>query len=846
MRTLLLLIAVFGFSLLYSQHLNCATDEMHFRLMQEKPEITDYIREKERILENFTQEFIAHKKQRSNDVYIIPVVFHIIHDYGQENITDEQIYDAIHQVNIQMRMKNADTSDIVQAFKAIAADAEIEIRLAQKDPNGNCTSGITRTVSSLTSPGDHGLKSLIQWPPDKYLNIYVAREAATLAGHAMMPAASDTVPEWDGIVMSHSYVGTIGTSDFFRRTVLTHEIGHYLNLQHIWGGNNVPNYPYLVVGQDTNCLYDDGVDDTPLTKGWSTCNTSSQSCGSLDNVQNYMDYAYCARMFTEGQRDRMHAALNSSVAGRNNLWQPENLDFTGVSGICNTTFYTDNRVVCSGNSVTFKVPFGENEMNELSWYFEGGTPTYSNLHNPTVQYNAPGKFKVKLMVTKGSQTAIVEKEAFITALPIVGSKAPISEGFESYATLAETFNWNVANQPSSTEWSINQQVGYNSNQSIWINNFNAPNATYSFTSKTIDAEDFIGETLTLGFDVAYARRNVSNNELLRVLTSTNCGTTWTQRAQYGAATLETGPISTSEFFPANNQWSFKQITIPQGDKVSNLLIKFEFVSGSGSNIFIDNINLQGDNSSILPRVNFTASKETICQEEMIQFIDMSSFDANTSWTWVFAGGTPEISNSQNPIVKYAQTGTYPVVLEVRNNQGNNSLTKTSYITVESAPQKPLIEKSGNTLTVSNPQGQSIQWYYEGFLIEGATQASYNYTAEGNYTVSLTISGGCKRFSDVFNTESSVSIKQTEFSNAIKIYPNPTRDNLVVEIDLIKAEKIEIVVFDILGKIVSQQTEKLVSSGIHNFTVTSSNFQQGIYLVQVKTGNTTKTLKFLKN
>ena len=335
---------------------HCGTDEMRQQIYLQHPELIPGIAGASERLESFTKEFEKQPHQKSAPTYVIPVVFHVIHNYGQENISDAQIHDAIKQVNLQFRKLNPDTADIVNVFKPIAADCEIELRLAQLDPNGNCTSGITRTVSPLTAIGDHQVKSLIQWPPDKYLNIYVCNQAAGLAGHAMLPADADTIPEWDGIVMQHSYLGTIGTSEYFKRTVLTHEIGHYLNLQHIWGGNNVPNYYYLPCGDAGNCAFDDGVADTPNTIGWQTCSLGAYSCSSLDNVQNYMDYAYCALMFTEGQRTRMHACLNSPVAGRNNLWTPANLATTGTDDatyyLCQAKFDVDKRVICVGESIT--------------------------------------------------------------------------------------------------------------------------------------------------------------------------------------------------------------------------------------------------------------------------------------------------------------------------------------------------------------------------------------------------------------------------------------------------------------------------------------------------------------
>lgn len=127
----------------------------------------------------------------------------------------------------------------------------------------------------------------------------------------------------DAIVAIHGYVGSIGTGNNFVSRVLTHETGHWLNLQHVWGSTNNPG---VACG-------DDGVGDTPLTKGFTNCNLSNAiicTPGIKENIQNYMEYSYCCKMFTQGQRSRMHNALNSNVAGRDNLSSNANLIATGV------------------------------------------------------------------------------------------------------------------------------------------------------------------------------------------------------------------------------------------------------------------------------------------------------------------------------------------------------------------------------------------------------------------------------------------------------------------------------------------------------------------------------------
>src|SRR5690554_7097425 len=198
----------------------CETDQINSELFKNSPALQEKIIQSKNELEAFTESFVQQaSSDRSDATYIIPVVFHIIHDYGLGNISDAQIHDGLRLVNEQFRKLNADTVDIVNDFKHLASDTKIEFRLAQLDPDGNCTNGINRIFSPLTNAGGHVIKDLIQWPPNQYLNIWVANVVGTnLAGHCIMPPVADTIPEWDGIAIQHSYVGSIGTSTPHKRT----------------------------------------------------------------------------------------------------------------------------------------------------------------------------------------------------------------------------------------------------------------------------------------------------------------------------------------------------------------------------------------------------------------------------------------------------------------------------------------------------------------------------------------------------------------------------------------------------------------------------------------------------
>jgi PKD repeat protein len=542
-------------------------------------------------LEAFTQEYIQQSnKERAGTPYIIPVVFHIIHDYGVGNIASEQVHDAVRLVNLQYRKMNPDTASIVNSFKSLASDAEIEIRLAQLDPNGNCTSGITRTYSPLTNTGDHQVKSLIQWPPDQYLNIYVCNQAAGLAGHALLPGAADTIPEWDGIVMQHSYIGSIGTSSFFKRTVLSHEIGHFLNLQHIWGGNNVPDFYYLPVASSGNCSEDDGVADTPLTIGWQSCNLSGSSCGTLDMVQNYMDYSYCSLMFTEGQKQRMHAALNSSVANRNNLWTPANLITTGVTEdtnyLCQAALKATQRAICAGESITFS-DLSFHGVSARSWTFQGGDISTSADSSTTVTYNTPGIYDVSLSISNGVNSIDTLLTNFIQVFDDQPVNTNLIENFEDILVFEEQWYPDYSDNPTGFE-RIN--YGKGSSSSIFVDNFNGPQITkYTLSSQPFDASQYTEFALT--FDYAYAKMSTSINEDIQIQISKDCGLTWQTKRKINLF-IDYSIESDGEFFPSHDSlWINVERNFPLGSyNVNNLMVRFLFSANNGNNVFIDNIN----------------------------------------------------------------------------------------------------------------------------------------------------------------------------------------------------------------------------------------------------------------
>lgn len=588
----------------FSQYplLHCGADEMRISTLKQHPEIAKAVIKKDQQLENFTRNFIQDQNDQplavrttSAATYIIPVVFHVIHNYGPENISDAQLKDGLDIVNKTFRKQHPNNSSIVAAFQPIHADCDIEFRLAQRDPNGNCHSGINRVASSLTSSGDHRIKSLIHWPPNQYLNVYVVANAAGLAGHAVWPSDADTIPLWDGIVLSYNYVGTIGMSNLTQSVAFAHECGHYLNLHHIWGGNNVPGfYYYPCADPNKDCNIDDQVADTPPTIGWQSCNLNGASCGNtLDNVQNAMDYSYCNIMFTEGQKTRMQACLNSPIAGRNNLWQTTNLMATGVytlEPLCKADFSSNKKVLCPGNTVVFTNTSYNGSFTSVEWTFEGGTPSTSSVANPTITYSAPGSYSVGLKVKNGTDSASITRLNYIAVQTTGGAGLPYAEDFETVATLNGT-EWLTNNMDTSNTWELTNTASFSGSKCIMINNFSSTlDGKDELYSRTINLTG--ASALSISFKYAFARKDTSNRDQLQWYGMNSCTGTPIPRFNVIGAALESVPVQTTPFYPTQAlEWKFATATIPSILLTAGFRMKFVFSRHGGNNLFIDDINI---------------------------------------------------------------------------------------------------------------------------------------------------------------------------------------------------------------------------------------------------------------
>jgi hypothetical protein len=311
--------------------------------------------------------------------YEIPLVFHILHDNGPENVSDAQIFEAISQLNSQF------------AGAEGGYNTQISFYLANKDPNGKCTNGINRIqtstpgVSPISYENDVIMKNLSRWPAEDYLNVWIVKyiDIGGIGGYSYFPPVPSNV---DGVVIHNMNLGTTGTAIGNAVNTLAHEIGHYLKLYHLWGrewfyeneNRCIINCDHVDCSISGDMVCDtDPMKNTQIILGMWDCNTlfpsDCEDCPDFPtntyfyNMDNYMSYVHhCQDKFTEGQAQRMCNAINDYRAG---LTRPQ---LFGCNNECdyaistNTTFNTPisfwgNINIKSGATLTINsdVEFGQ-------------------------------------------------------------------------------------------------------------------------------------------------------------------------------------------------------------------------------------------------------------------------------------------------------------------------------------------------------------------------------------------------------------------------------------------------------------------------------------------------------
>jgi hypothetical protein len=288
---------------------SCGAVQNYFRQVDLFPEL----RANQARLESMTRSAIRRGVVERVFPRSIPVVVHVLYHTDAQDVSDEQIASQIEVLNEDYSGMNSDIGEVPAPFADVVGNPGLSFHLARQDPDGNPTGGITRTkttkadfgVDDSMKKGSSGGKS--PWDTTRYLNLWVCKLRGGVLGYAQFPGGD---PRTDGVVVATSAFGRKGSAKapFDLGRTATHEVGHYLNLSHIWGEARVPT-----------CDDTDYVDDTPnqLAPNAGKPTFPSTSCPASPNgdmFMNYMDYVDddTMYMFSKLQVERMHAALELS------------------------------------------------------------------------------------------------------------------------------------------------------------------------------------------------------------------------------------------------------------------------------------------------------------------------------------------------------------------------------------------------------------------------------------------------------------------------------------------------------------------------------------------------------
>ena len=633
---------LFAGSLSLAQQANndhfCGTYEHQQEIFKMYPELEDSYYA-HRLLLNSKMEN-TNKSGEKSVTYTIPVVFHILHEYGTENIGDAQVYDAMRVINEEHNAADPDSTNVVDEYKNLIGKTGVNFVLASKDPYGNCTNGIEHIYSHETRSGD-AYSKINQWNRARYLNIWVVEVIGVsgAAAYAVQPSGTDGTGYWlDGVVSNHTYVGSIGTSQPYHETTLSHEIGHYLSLDHVWGGTNDPE---VACG-------DDGVPDTPITKGH---NPGTNCSGTYP-----LGWVTCG---------------NDNLADSSDWYRFD--DVTPVMGMTDITpVPAPENSETNNTGMTFSsfaaVGVGSNPTTSGSFGFDGWDS--GALDCETVYGNLAGS------INTSTYYEFTVEPVFGQTMKLTDLSFDVARDFSGPRTYAVRSSVDgYTNNIAAAILPINTNLSVQGSNEFFINN------------DSVNVE--IGSMIVLpasGF-------NTASPITFRIYA-------WNAENATGDFIVDNvrvgGTFGLIEDLQNYMDYSYCPYHFTP-DQVTFMHNALNEVAGQRNNLWQDStLMLTGTDTQTLPQtaltvplcapvadfaVNNSSLSKGICINQPVSFKDASWNAAIDSWAWTFQDGSPSTSTAQNPTVSFTSSGYKTVTLSVTNAAGTGTESRTGYIYV---------------------------------------------------------------------------------------------------------------------------------------------------------------------
>ena len=394
-------------------------------------------------IEAHTQAYQTSLNKASGVIVTIPVVVHVVYNTSTQNISQAQIQSQIDILNADYRKLNADTGNVPTLFKSLAADCKVEFVLAKRDPAGNATTGIVRkqtTTTSFTTNDNVKYSSKggdDAWASGSYLNLWVCPLGGGLLGYAQFPGSGAAAT--DGVVINVTAFGNTGTAaaPYNKGRTATHEVGHWLNLYHIWGDDSGA------------CTGSDNVGDTPNqgAENYGCPTYPHASCSNTsDMFMNYMDYVddACMNMFSVGQGTRMSALFASGGARASLLTSLGGIaPGTGTtcalpSGLVSSSITTSSAVI-NWTAVSGATSYNVQYKTTSGATFTTVSSSTNSLSLTGLSANTSYTYQVQTVCASG--VSAFSSAATFTTAALTTCSAPTGLTSSSVTASAATINW---------------------------------------------------------------------------------------------------------------------------------------------------------------------------------------------------------------------------------------------------------------------------------------------------------------------------------------------------------------------------------------------------------------------
>lgn len=901
-----------------SGHIRCYTDENEARLKEVYPN-----RATTEEFENWLAPQIAKIKadraagKNVQAVYNIPVVIHIVHDGDclgtGENITDAQAISQITVMNQDYR-RMASTPGGANTT-GLAVDCEINFVLAKRDPNGNPTTGVVRhqitPYSNAVADGSTGpdwetnadveaMKAATIWDPTKYLNMWTIRPGGLpltqgglngLLGYAQFPDATGLAgldanggsANTDGVVAGFDAMGTNALNDgtfilnptYNLGRTMTHEVGHWLGLRHIWGDNT--SCPAA-----NNATTKDFCADTPAANGPNyTCNLTANTCPSTpgnDQVQNYMDYTNdaCMDTFTANQKTRMQtimagAARRSTLNASNGATAPSaGIYFNKGVNFCSVTegtncSYTDVNYSVSiikaptANAVvTFSVNAASTATNNADFQIMTPTVTFNSgvttSQTLTIRYFNDGiaesseNVEINMAVNANGGDAVIiagNDTASLKVTIVDNDVAPsatqqstiFTETFD--ATVApitytdrdgDTFNWFLANSSATTTgWGLSGR--FIASRS-WNNVTQAaltPDNLLTFSTPI----NLPAGTKELSFRVGASDPNFFSESYSVYLTASNVPNTIVAQTPVFTSTVDAGGATSVK-------------TVDVSALTGNYYLTFRHHNTTDMNILLlDDIAIK---AAVPAQVQTVVNTATQYQASIPSNGTVYAKDATTGRAMVDITGTTNFNYGCTTVaVTRDQTTAGAAAVNYGSNTANNLKVTAKIITVTPATNNA---SGAATLKFYFSEAEIAAWEAATGNVRSALRvikqgdtaalATTLGTFGPNTTLTANVANGIGGVY-YFGVQNTLSKDDFQFEN-FALYPNPNKGNFTVRFNPLTSDKVNINVYDMRGREIF--VKSYVNNGMFNQEVNLDKAQSGVYLITISNGGKKTTERII--